>query len=84
MKFQIRLEKIAQRQLNKLPEAFRIKVLTLLPIIAENPYSGKKLKGELAGSYSYRAWPYRITYKIYKEILVVIVVNVEHRQGAYK
>ena len=78
------MEAKAQKELARLPEIFRLKVLAILPEIAANPFLGKKLKGELAGSYSYRAWPYRITYKIYKQILVIVVVKVEHRQGAYK
>ncbi len=84
MPYQIRLEKKAQKELEKLPEIFRLKVLAILPEIAVNPFLGKKLKGELAGSYSYRAWPYRITYKIFKQVLVVVVVKVEHRGSAYK
>ena len=84
MRFQVRLEQKAQKQLERLPEVYRLKVLALLPAIAEDPYIGKKLKGKLKGSYSYRAWPYRITYKVYKRILVVVIVKVEHRQGIYK
>ncbi len=52
--------------------------------LVDNPYIGKQLEGDLQGFYSARVWPYRITYKIYKRDLVILVVEIDHRQGVYK
>lgn len=82
--WEIKFKKKAQKELDNIPIEYQKKVLSVLPIIAENPFSGKKLDGELSGFYSYRVWPYRIIYKVYKNILVVIVVHIGHRQGIYK
>ncbi|MBU4299512.1 type II toxin-antitoxin system RelE/ParE family toxin [Patescibacteria group bacterium] len=35
------------------------------------------------GAYSYRVWPYRIIYRIYKNLLLIIVIRIGHRQGVY-
>lgn len=50
----------------------------------EDPFIGKKLEGRFEGAYSYRVWPYRIIYRVYKNLLIVVVVHVGHRQGVYK
>lgn len=84
MRWEIKIEKKAQKELDKIPDQYRRRILAILPEIAQNPFVGKKLDGELDGLYSYRVWPYRIIYKVYKELLVIIVVRIGHRQGAYK
>ncbi len=83
MKWEIKIEKRAQKELNRIPLLYQKKILAVFPIIAANPFCGKKLEGELAGFYSYRVWPYRIIYRIYKQILVIVIVQVGHRQGIY-
>jgi len=83
MAWEIKLEKKAQKELDGIPDKYRRKILAILPIIAEDPFMGKKLEGKLVGLYSYRIWPYRIIYKIYKKLLVVVIIRIGHRQGIY-
>jgi len=83
MKWEVKFEKKAQKELDRIPIQYKKKILAILPIIADNPFVGKKLEGELTGLYSYRVWPYRIIYKIYKNILVVVIIHIGHRQGVY-
>lgn len=84
MKWEIRLEKRAQKELDKIPIQYQKRILAILPIIADDPFVGKKLEGELSGLYSYRVWPYRVIYKIYKKQLLILIIRVGHRQGTYK
>jgi mRNA-degrading endonuclease RelE of RelBE toxin-antitoxin system len=58
--------------------------LQALDAIEANPFFGKPLHGKYAGQYSVRVWPYRIIYKIYKSELLILVIEFDHRQGAYK
>lgn len=51
--------------------------------IGKNPFCGKKLSGKLKGLYSFRVWPYRIIYQIYREIVTVVIVDIGHRQRIY-
>lgn len=83
MAWEIKFEKKAEKELNKLPIQYQKRILAALLVIAANPFIGKKLEGELVGLYSYRVWPYRIIYKIYRKILVVVVIHIGHRQSAY-
>lgn len=85
MAWEIKFKKKAEKNLDKISAQYQGKILAALPEIAKNPFGGKKLDGELAGLYSYRVWPYRIIYKIYKKILVIVIIRIGHRgQGVYK
>lgn len=81
---EVRIEKRARKELGKIPFQYQKKVLIALPIIARDSFIGKKLSGKLNGLYSYRIWPCRIIYKIYKNILLVVIIRIGQRQGAYK
>jgi len=78
------LRKSAQKELNNLAEKDKANVSAALLSLSQNPFIGKKLSGELAGSYSYRVWPFRIIYDIYKKQLMIHVLRIAHRQGVYK
>lgn len=76
--------KQAKKQLAQLPDLVRKRVLTALTLLAADPYTGKKLQGELTGLYRLAMHPYRIIYIIDKDIVTVTVVEIGHRQGVYK
>lgn len=78
------LSKSAEREYKKIPKQQQLKIKKKLTSIENEPYSGKKLGGELAKYYSVRAWPYRIIYKINKVEKMIYVEKIQHRQGVYK
>ena len=82
--YQIVFSKKANKSLQKIPTVYLIRIKRKLALISKEPYSGKKLEGDLADKYSVRAWPYRIIYSIRKDKLIVEVLKIEHRQGVYK
>jgi len=84
MAWEIRIGKKAQKELDKIPVQYQQRIAVALPIIAADPFIGKKLDGRLTGLYSYQIWPYRIIYKIYKKILLIVVIRIGHRQRVYK
>ncbi len=65
-RYQLRFSKQAKKDIERLTPKLRIKLKTLLvEVIAENPYEGKKLLGDLAGNYSYRlTYKDRIVYSV--------------------
>lgn len=83
MNWEIKLEPKAEKDLNKIPDKYRKKILVILPEIAINPFAGKKLNGKLDGLYSYRVWPYRIIYKVYKKLLLIMIIRIGHRGKIY-
>ncbi|MGV6825644.1 MAG: type II toxin-antitoxin system RelE family toxin, partial [bacterium] len=57
------------------------------PQLLGNPCFGpniKKLKGELDGFYRYRIGSYRLFYLIENDQVLVMILDIRHRQGAYR
>lgn len=76
-------EKVKKRIDKKLYE--KIKAI-VYPQLRKNPYFGtniKKLKGEFEGYYRFRLGRYRLFYLIEDEKVIVIIVDLRHRQSAY-
>ena len=76
------LSKNATKQFDRLPKKEQSKIRKKLIALKEDPYSGKRLSGDLIGLFSFRSWPYRIIYEIKKKR--VEVSKIVHRQGAYR
>ncbi|MFH1712867.1 MAG: type II toxin-antitoxin system RelE/ParE family toxin [Candidatus Jacksonbacteria bacterium] len=83
MRYQVVLKKAAQKNLARIDQRYKPRISFVLLELSNNPYLGKKLKGELRDFYSLRVWPYRIIYQIIKNKLIVFVVQIKHRQRAY-
>lgn len=52
--------------------------------LQQNPWTGKPLKGELKGYWSYRVGMYRIIYKIEESQLIIYVLRIHHRKEVYE
>lgn len=73
----------AIKNLAKLNYKDQKKILKKILLLKEYPTSGKKLKGTLAGLYSFRVWPYRIIYQLNVNKREILILVVAHRQSAY-
>lgn len=82
--YRINFTKNAQKQYNKLPNTIKPRIARAIASLSQNPFSGKKLSGELSGLRTLRAWPYRVIYQIHELGNRVQVSNILHRQAAYK
>lgn len=83
MDYQLVVPKKVQKEIDNFPAHKREKILAIFAVIANNPFIGKKLGGKRKDEWSYKVWPYRVLYKIYKKELVVLIVKADHRQGVY-
>lgn len=84
MKFELLLTERAKENIAHLPAAILPRIQTGLERIAQNPYSGKALKGQLHGLRSYRVGDYRIIYEIQNKKIVVIILTIGHRKEIYR
>ena len=73
------LEHIARRE----PELYK-RVARVLDDLQNDPFQGKPLKGKLKGRYSYRVGTYRIIYAIFKDQLLVMIIDIGHRRDIYR
>lgn len=85
--FQIAETKSFLKIKDKIDSKIYSKVVNIVyPQLKENPFFGtniKKLKGEFEGYYRYRIGDYRLFYLIENEKVIVVVVDLRHRQNAY-
>ncbi len=84
MPYQVIVLKKAKKEINRIPNLYRQKIIASLSVLSVNPHSGKKLSGRQKNRWSLKAWPYRIIYEIRNRELIVLVIKVAHRQNAYK
>ncbi len=78
----IEYKPVVIKQLKKLPPSEKKKIIKKLKLLASDPKSGKSLKGEFESLYSFRAWPYRIIYRVNPKSIVIF--SIAHRQSVYK
>jgi len=84
MPYLVAIPKRVKKQLKRIDNEYRLKISVALMDLAFNPFLGKKLEGKYKNKWSLRVWPYRIIYKIEKRKLIILILEIAHRQGAYK
>lgn len=82
--FDVHIKSKALRQLHKLDRKHQKRIAASIDELANDPYLGKRLEGNLSGYFSMRVWPYRIIYTIEKKIVTVTVVAIGDRKDVYK
>ncbi len=86
--FQVAETRTFEKLKNKMDSKLYIKIRDIVyPQLKSNPFYGsniKKLKSEFEGYYRYRIGNYRLFYLIDNEQVLVVIVDLKHRQNAYK
>jgi len=81
---QLEYSDTAAKHLSKLPKPKQIKILKTIEKLKNDPYAGKKLKGEFTGLRSIKVWPYRVIYRYLPQDKLLFINVIQHRQGVYK
>lgn len=84
MPYKAALTKNFLRELKKLPENVRKRVLTAIDELIRNPFSGVRLRGELRGKWRRRVGKYRVVYRIDQTSQLVIFLDVGLRKKIYE
>ncbi|MEE8415062.1 MAG: type II toxin-antitoxin system RelE/ParE family toxin [Desulfobacterales bacterium] len=81
--YEIRITKQARKDIDKLTPKLKQKLRdVLIEIITENPYEGKRILGDLEGSYSYRlSYKDRIVYSIDEKKKIVYIERARTHYG---
>ena len=84
MSYKILIDKKVIKDLKKIDKTWQIKIINKIQTtLTTNPYTGKKLVGDLSKYYRLRVGDYRVIYSIDEDIVTVEVVKVSHRKDAY-
>lgn len=87
MAWEIELSEHAVKQLAKLDKQTARRITSKLREVSQledQRSTGKALTGNLSGLWRYRVGDYRIVCDIERGVLVILVVDVEHRSRVYK
>ncbi len=83
--YRIQYVKSAQKELLKLQKNIRIQIIKKIEKLCKNPMPNGSIK--LRGSddyYRIRHCDYRVIYQIENDILVVLIIAVDHRREVYR
>ena len=82
-RYEIKITNQARKDIDDLTPKLKIKLKDILTeIISRNPREGKKLLGDLAGSYSYRlSYKDRIVYYIDEEKRIIYIERAKTHYG---
>ena len=83
MNYSVRIKQSAVKELSKLSDSDRLRIVASIDQLAETPHLGFALKGGLQGLRRIRVGPYRIVYEVQQKELVVLVIHIAHRREAY-
>jgi mRNA-degrading endonuclease RelE of RelBE toxin-antitoxin system len=75
---------ICRRQILRLPPLLKPLVKRAIELLAQEPYTGKRLERELSGYLSLRAKRYRIIYRINEDAQTVEIHYVGQRKDIYE
>ncbi len=82
--YKILLDKRVLKDLKKIDKKDRIKIVDAIENkLAIDPYSGKKLAGNLSEFYRYRVGNYRIIYSIHESSIEIEIIKIGHRKNVY-
>ena len=84
MRYAIRIKESAARELQRIERSDRERLIAAIDRLAENPFAGGALKGELRGLRRIRVGDYRLIYELREQDLVVLVLRAAHRREAYR
>ena len=82
--YSVRIKRSAARKLARIAKPARGRIAGAIDGLAENPFAGSALKGELRGLRRIRVGEYRIVYEVQETELVVLVIRVRHRRDVYR
>lgn len=72
------------KDLKKIDAAWQRKILEAIKTkLPGNPFSGKKLVGDLSPYYRLRVGDYRVIYEIIEQQIIINVIRIRHRKDVY-
>ena len=84
MSYSIRIKNSAAKELARIAEPDRTRIITAIDSLAENPHRGTLLKGDLSGLRRIRVGDYRVVYEVSESELLVLFIRVRHRREVYR
>jgi mRNA interferase RelE/StbE len=82
--YEIIITPVARKSLKTITKVYKKGIIEAIDSLKENPYTGKPLKRELTGKYSYKIGVYRVIYIVNEKDKLVSIIAVGHRATIYQ
>jgi len=84
LNYTLKIDDKVIRELRRIDRTWQKRILNKMKTtLTKDPYSGKKLVGNLSPFWRLRVGDYRVIYAIEEEIVTVEVIKVKHRKEIY-
>jgi mRNA interferase RelE/StbE len=84
MNFRLETTRKFEKDFRKLSSDLKRRVDQQVKTLENQPYSGKRLRGEFEGSYSFRIGDYRVIYWVDEAEKRIVLLTVAHRRTVYE
>ena len=84
MHYSIKIKASAKKSLQRVPRSERLRIITAIDRLVEEPFAGGVLKGEFSGLRRLRVGQYRIVYEVSEGELIVLVIRIGHCREVYR
>ena len=84
MNWSVRIKRSALKDLSRITKSERLRLVAAIDDLAQKPYRGSALKGELTGLRRIRVGSYRVIYEIRENEFIILVVSAGHRRDIYR
>lgn len=84
MNYSIKIKASAKKSLLKLTKLQRLRLIEQIDALADNPFKGTQLKGDLTGLRRIRVGQYRVMYEVLNDELIILVIRIGHRKEIYR
>jgi mRNA interferase RelE/StbE len=82
--YSVKIKESAQKSLARIAKPDRLRLITAIERLSEEPFAGGVLKGEFSGLRRLRVGDYRIVYEALQDQLTILIVRVAHRREVYR
>ena len=82
--YSTKIKDSAKKALSRIAKSDRIRIVSAIDRLAQEPEIGKPLQGEHSGLRRIRVGDYRVVYQVDRDALLVLVVRIGHRREVYR
>ena len=84
MSFSIQIKRSAAKELERITKPYRTRIVEGIDRLADNPFLGNALKGELRDLRRLWVGDYRILYEVQDDALLVLVIRIAHLREVHR
>lgn len=84
MSYSLKIKASAVKSLRRIAKSDRLRLISAIDRLANEPTAGGVLKGEFSGLRRLRIGDYRVIYEVIHNELTILVVRIGHRREIYR